>query len=91
MDNRRVEKISAIKPVAHDIGRFSRYRRGYPDTSGQDFDRELAWAMRKKRPAKDAGNTAEAPYILELSQNPQTDGRNYSFSVERLKHLPYEK
>ncbi len=91
MDNRRVEKVSAIKRVTNNVGQYFRQRRGFSGSAGQEFEQQLAREVRRKRPAKEPEEAPEASYILELNSGNPANSHGYPSGFERLRNRSYEK
>ncbi len=91
MDNRRVEKVSSIRKVTNNVGQFFRQRRGSSGAAGQEFDRQLAREMRRKRPVNAPEDAPDAPYVLEMNPGNPAEGHSYPLAFERLRIRSYEK
>ncbi|MBQ7515616.1 MAG: hypothetical protein IJS96_04985 [Schwartzia sp.] len=89
--DRRVEKVSAIRKVANNVGQFFRQRRSSSGAAGQDFDQQLAREMRRKRPVNEPEDAPEAPYVLDLNLGNPVSGHDYPSVFERLRNRSYEK
>ena len=87
----RVQGVAPSRRVRYDEGRSFGAREGFAESGGgQNFERQLKQAMKKRRAAEDKRAASEA-YVLDVTLPTQSLFYDRQISLERLGLDAYEK